>query len=86
MSGRATSEHAKGLRAEALGLVLCAAGFLEGSWGALIQYLPLEGLGALLVVIGAFLVAHANGVYARSRGEVKAASARRPVDSAPKRI
>jgi hypothetical protein len=67
--GRESSEHARALRAEVLGVVLVALGIVLLFLGE-----TLGGLG--LVAIGALLVAHVAAAYARSRGEVKASAVR----------
>jgi hypothetical protein len=75
--GHETTEHARAVRAEVLGAALVALGAILaclGSWP-----------GVAVAGIGAVLVGWVHSAYARSRGEVKAAGVRKPVDVAPRR-
>lgn len=85
-AGRETSEYWKAMRVEILGDALVLLGLVGGWTGALGQNAYTLAFGSLLVLMGSILVERSSTPYLHARGELKAASVRRPVDVAPKRI
>jgi Na+-translocating ferredoxin:NAD+ oxidoreductase RnfE subunit len=81
--GRKSSEYFKALRAEVLGALVLIIGVVVALATSVTER-ALVGLS--LAALGAIILTKANAAYSAARGGVKAASVRKPDQTAPVRL